>query len=657
MENTQESTENPDFGSKQKRTKKDFSQSFLDNLKVFPYFRPTDVHVAGDLSTSRGRTYAGTFLDDGRAALPWSPDHEDILFNLLTSSSLIKIKEDRTNRDGSPVQVKDAESGKLVDVKDTQFVMVSDGVPWLVFLQGRWAGEEGDEWYFMMHDGRQRRRALMEANRRLAWCASLFNALPEDQRGKPGRRNLLIKLGKSAAKHDGWTDVLKDVGLPETTPAYKSDDTLNDGEQSPDSLAWLTETFARVAIGDEALGDATKKGCFYALKEEDVERLTFAGTACKVGELAHFEMWAKVMVAGVNVDPQDPASLLDSVAAKEAQVPTPPSLFAEQVKRFTEAKLDPTNPNSKPLYSPNAIAQKLGKSVSTLEDYALIHGLVDEVKVLLDSGEMSINFAVGDRESAFVVWPKNQKRSLLPPDKQRLVLEHLQAALAVDTTGDKVRFKGEAAKKAAKKFRDLAAAGKLQPLGADAVDGDGSAETVKPPTQKPEGETPEAPEKKPRVKALPIDLGVLRAKADSATGADASVLSAVCAALSVVLGGGDVAALDAYPALKDALVSALAAAKPAKGAHVQAEQPEEMFVLDLISAAIEKANVDGVDVPTVDATFTSGGKAPTEEQVKACNERIAGWVEAFKADQEATSLDVFLLSQVVSAQNAFAQKA
>ena len=65
-----------DFGTIQKRPK--FSKSFLSGIAEAPYLDPAKLVVAGDASTEEGKALAGTCLDDGRANLPWSDDHEKI---------------------------------------------------------------------------------------------------------------------------------------------------------------------------------------------------------------------------------------------------------------------------------------------------------------------------------------------------------------------------------------------------------------------------------------------------------------------------------------------------------------------------------------------------------------------------------------------------
>jgi hypothetical protein len=99
METTEQTQ---DFGQVQKRLK--FSKPFLDGVAKAPYLDPKLLVVAGDESTEEGRKLAGTYLDDGRANLPWGPEHEKILIGLLTGSSLVKITETVAGEDGNPAK-------------------------------------------------------------------------------------------------------------------------------------------------------------------------------------------------------------------------------------------------------------------------------------------------------------------------------------------------------------------------------------------------------------------------------------------------------------------------------------------------------------------------------------------------------------------------
>lgn len=664
--------------TEEKPQKRGFSAAFMREIKLKPIFRPGDVHVAGDGSTSVGRELAGTYLDDGRACLPWSADHEGIAFGLLTGSSLARTEETRVDADGEPVPVlgedgtqKHDAAGKPLWVVDKFEVLVSNGQPELAFLQG-YADHAGADWFLVMQDGRQRRRAAMELQRRLDWCASLFSLLPEDQKGKPGRRNALLKLGKRWAKGvealveggaaQPWAEMLADAGLPEGVKPYDSPDVGG-------SLAWLTDAFARVAVGDDkTLGDEQKRGAFFTAHADDAARLGVA-----VGAWLAHPVWLKLSVCGVNVDPQNPASMLDAVAAKEAQVPTPPSLFAEQVVRFLSARMNPSDPGSQPLYSPGAVAQKLGKSASTLDDYRLIHDLVGEIKALLDSGDMSINFAVATRDSAFVAHAKGQPRAVLPADKQRLVLAHLLAELGEESGGaDKVRFRGPSAIALGKKLRDAALAGKLAAPGAE-QDGDSPGEggaLTRPTKRGPATAAADRPTPVKRAKCA-IDVAAFRAAHEQALAAlppreeapegdlaealrvakiDAQhdEMSLARAVTLVVTGAEPPAILERWPHVQRALLAAVVAAKEADAP----KQSEESKILDLCSAAVEEMTDKGLDRPTVTSATMSGGQPGTEPQIAEANRRLGEWVAAFGADPEAKTIEEFVLGKIVAAERA-----
>lgn len=654
-----EGAEVQDFGTTKVRESKGFNPAFMRAFRNAPYFAPKSVVVAGDPDSELGKSLAGTFLDDGRACLPWSADHERIAFGLLTGSTLVKVSEVR-KAGGEPVVGAD---GKVV--ADTFQALVSDGPPEMVFLQGHGhippLDDQPDDWYIVVQDGRQRRRAAMRLQDRLDWVAGFFNRM-KDQ-GKPSRRNALIKVHKATAagiKAAGrpltdeerasvvlgsWGPLMAELGIaPNPLPPD------GDGREylplAGDDLAWLTETVARILVGDEnALGEATKRGPFFTAKSEDAERL-----GVPVGTFCAYPVWLKVAVAGVNVDPSDPGSMLSAIAAKEAQVKTPPSLFAEQVRRIMGLKMNPHDPESPPLYSPSAVEEKLGKSRSTLEDYNLLHDLCPEVLRLIDSGEMSITFAVGRRESPFITWPDKQRRQVLPFDKQRLVLAHLIDKLASDGE-DRVRFSGEAAVKIAKGIRDAAASGNLMPVGHEEESDDAPAPLA--PTKGSEKPKPTADGEKPAKRArYSLDVAAFRAAVDArlaATDAEKPGVESVArlelarAVLLAATGAEPVSVLDAWPDVRGAVVAGLG--QPAAPAAPQRSGRDLAF--DLCEAAIDRMIADAQDKPSVDGLTLPGG-APDAAATTMAKSLLDGWVSDFRKDQSATALDEYLMSRAMS---------
>ena len=637
-----------DFGEKQKRHK--FSRGFLSAVAEAPYLDPTKLVVAGDQSTEEGKALAGTFLNDGRANLPWSEDHERIVIGLLTGSTLVNMVQRVGANDAPPVGWTKGDVGTYGGVEKTAYrksVMVTDGAPVLVFYQG-----DDDNHTVVAHDGRQRRRAAIELNRRLGWLANLLDGVADGKISKPKRRNTLIKIGHAHAKGSDWDTIVSDdkIELPKDAAPYSS-------PEVGDSLNWLTDSFAKAVTGSEDLGEQGKKGWLYVEKDSD-------------GNPVHvraYEAWMKINVCGTNIDPTDPFTLLGNVTAKEAQVKTPPSLLAEQIDRILNARMNPNDPTSEPLYSREAVREKFKMSEGTLENYELIRGLCAEVAALIDAGEMSMNFAVGERESAFITWPAKSKRSVIPFDKQRLILDHLLLKLASDSSTDKVRFKGPAALAEGKKIRDAVLSGKLGPVGERVEDTDdaetvvtGASPTVTPAKPKPAAE--------PKRRRLAVDLTAFRSSigqalekaSAAATAADeqndytaqakaAQEVSALslAQALALVLAGTEpLSALDTWPTVRDALAASLPADAPVAG-------PKEIDLIhDWISASVEEMVLNSQDTPKVTTATTINGRTPTDEQVEKCNTLIAGWVTDFNADQSATMLDTYIMSRITSQQSA-----
>ena len=291
-EDTVEQTDQAqDFGTIQKRPK--FSKSFLGGIAEAPYLDPAKLVVAGDASTEEGKALAGTCLDDGRANLPWSDDHEKIVIGLLTGSSMVNMVQRVGHGDVPPAGWSKGDVGTYGGVEKTAYrksVMVTDNAPVLVFFQG------DDENHFVVaHDGRQRRRAAAELNRRLAWLASLLDGIADGKISKPKRRNTLLKIGHSHAKGNDWAAIVADekIELPKDAAPYSS-------PEVGDSLNWLTDTFAKAVTGSEELGEQGKKGWLYVEKDADHNPIAVRA----------YDAWLKINVCGTNIDPTDPFTLL-----------------------------------------------------------------------------------------------------------------------------------------------------------------------------------------------------------------------------------------------------------------------------------------------------------------------------------------------------------
>ena len=128
------------------KRKKAFSKATIDSLATEPHRHPDDVIIPGD-ATDAGQRYAGTVLDDGRQALPWSKEHEDILSGFLAAAEFIPHPDGK----GAKIAVSKASAVAVYVV-----------------------GNE-DHFELPLEGGRQRTRVARALNERLeyvaAWCA------------------------------------------------------------------------------------------------------------------------------------------------------------------------------------------------------------------------------------------------------------------------------------------------------------------------------------------------------------------------------------------------------------------------------------------------------------------------------------------------------
>lgn len=524
--NAAQSAQTPDFGQRADDRPHDFSQPWMDEFNKAPYCLPGDLVVAGD-DSPHGQRLSGTFLDDGRAKLPWSPEHEGLLQAMLSAPVRVRLHGFKTDAQGQRVPVLDSSGKQAVNgagfaqwERETREIATFPGLSVNVYLMGHGGNKRhAADWYPVVEDGRQRRDAAAELQRRLDWCAELLASASADVRdSKPGMRNLLVKIGKAVRERfpvkdgevqwpqaqvgpavpvgtpptdapaadpiaEAWAAVVAEhvAQLPSAPLAYEAW-CLQGDPQQPRQLAgqqplyWLDENFARLFVGSDALGDHSKAG--WVLREKADEA---GGAHYQVRGALQAHLTCKVV--GENPDLTDPKPLLDSICSKTVSVKMAPSQIARNTARVLAALKNPRDPASGALYSPDAVRQRMGVSKTTMADYldmvgqyepdtqrpdgsveagARHGGMCDEVLDLIDSGAMSMAFALSEKDSAFVKWPKKSNREALPYDLQRLVLAHLYAELPAGASGE-TRFTGEAARALGTKLRNAALLGKLGP--------------------------------------------------------------------------------------------------------------------------------------------------------------------------------------------------
>ena len=710
--NAAQSAQTPDFGQRADDRPHGFSQPWMDEFNKAPYCLPGDLVVAGDESP-HGQRLSGTFLDDGRAKLPWSPEHEGLLQAMLSAPVRVRLHGFKTDAQGQRVPVMDSSSGKQAVngagfaqwERETREIATFPGLSVNVYLMGHGGNKRhAADWYPVVEDGRQRRDAAAELQRRLDWCAELLASASADVRdSKPGMRNLLVKIGKAVRErfpvkdgevqwpaapesatdsHGGplagpiaeaWAAVVAEhvAQLPSAPLAYEAW-CLQGDPQQPRQLAgqqplyWLDENFARLFVGSDALGDHSKAG--WVLREKADEA---GGAHYQVRGALQAHLTCKVV--GENPDLTDPKPLLDSICSKTVSVKMAPSQIARNTARVLAALKNPRDPASGALYSPDAVRQRMGVSKTTMADYldmvgqyepdtqrpdgsveagARHGGMCDEVLDLIDRGAMSMAFAISERDSVFVKWPKKGPREALPYDVQRLILAHLYAELSPGASGEP-RFTGELARALGTKLRNAALQGKLGPVGEDADDeGEERSAPQKPTAAQAaqQGAKDEAPARKPgRQAAFDADAFRVRvaqtlqsappAEKSSRAYSAADIASLVGAVVLHVRAGAELELRelsDEHRQVLRALLAPLAPLPPVVG--------EGVLVGDWISAALDAEVANGRDfrpgAVTVETVAANGAK-PTAEQAARANGFVESWLKSYTEGGDAVTEKTF----------------
>ena len=277
--------------------------------------------------------------------------------------------------------------------------------------------------------------------------------------------------------------------------------------------------------------------------------------------------------------------------------------------------------------------------------------MCDEVLDLIDRGAMSMAFAISERDSVFVKWPKKGPREALPYDVQRLILAHLYAELSPGASGEP-RFTGELARALGTKLRNAALQGKLGPVGEDADDEGEERSAPQKPTaaQAQQGAKDEAPARKPgRQAAFDADAFRVRvaqtlqsappAEKSSRAYSAADIASLVGAVVLHVRAGAELELRelsDEHRQVLRALLAPLAPLPPVVG--------EEVLVGDWISAALDAEVANGRDfrpgAVTVETVAANGAK-PSAEQAQKANDLIKAWLAEYSAGGDAVTAQTF----------------
>lgn len=495
---------------------------------------------------------------------------------------------------------------------------VPTGDPQLVYVQSvEGATPPALPYAIVVDNGRQRRSIALRFAQRLQWIAEEFASQvstekPAQQRIKV--RNLCLEYAKD--------------------------------HPDSDEAKFLTRTFVNAVLGAGA-DDGFSDGGWFDKSWRPIPLLL------------------RIQISGVDADVMNPAIMVQSVARKEAQIETPPSLRARQIQRALDVK-DPAS--GEPKLNPKAVAQLLSMGDDTLNNSLLILKAIPAVQAAIDSGRLSAKVALignpGKRDAAFVVWPKGQPRSVVSEAAQQWILKGLLDAFPGDE-----QIRGAKAFKVGLRLRAEALKGNMTAEAAQSAtasdeltvaDADRLAATGEALAQVFGDDAPaqaQAPAKGKKRSA--IDRDVLFRITEHAGRAAAAlpdptenglststildrqrdvVSVAAAMALSKYL-AGEGAALDAFPALKQVMIAVGAEATPT-GPTLSADE----VIQELCAAAIDtwEETPDQfrklAELKVAEGAQVAGRSA-TDEERAAATQRLADLVTSYEAAVAAGSLD------------------
>lgn len=313
---------------------------------------PEYITVPGDAATFNGHLFTDTFANDYRQEIGWTDEHELQILQMLATAEIV----DGVQVPREPITV------------FCQTVAEGDG---LIREYGGYSIDSFTTNRFLLvtDDGRQRRLAAAELNRRIDWIVKNFDT-----------------------RHDSARDALfsynvnpGNIPLPPRPPGVAAPS----GSEAP--APWLTEAF--------------------------IDKL-WNGPVLPIA--------LRCIVAGEDVNLNDPSLLINNLRAKKATINTPLRVLAKQYSKLLSTK----NSKGEP-YTVASLATEMGVAHDTVASALYYSEITQDLRDAIDAKRVALRLCVIGRECIAYGF-EGKTRTLLSEDQQLAIWGELLRAFAVE---------------------------------------------------------------------------------------------------------------------------------------------------------------------------------------------------------------------------------
>lgn len=288
---------------------------------------PEYITVPGDAATFNGHLFTDTFANDYRQEIGWTDEHELQILQMLATAEIVDGVQ--VPREPITVFCQTVTEGDGLSLDAGQYAVVSQDYRCLLVTD----------------DGRQRRLAAAELNRRIDWVMARMQ-----------------ELGHG--------------------PIYE---TL---QKLPNNPAWVTEAF--------------------------INRLLLIPIALRC------------IVAGEDVNLNDPSLLINNLRAKKATINTPLRVLAKQYSKLLSTK----NSKGEP-YTVASLATEMGVAHDTVASALYYSEIAQDLRDAIDAKRVALRLCVIGRECIAYGF-EGKTRTLLSEDQQLAIWGELLRAFAVE---------------------------------------------------------------------------------------------------------------------------------------------------------------------------------------------------------------------------------
>lgn len=312
---------------------------------------PEFITVPGDAATFNGHLFTDTFANDYRQEIGWTDEHELQILQMLATAEIVDGVQ--VPREPITVFCQTVAEGDGLSLDAGQYAVVSQDYRCLLVTD----------------DGRQRRLAAAELNRRIDWIVKNFDT-----------------------RHDSARDALLDYNAnPSDIPLPPRPHGVAAPSGSEAPAPWLTEAFIAKLWNGPVLPIALR-----------------------------------CIVAGEDVNLNDPSLLINNLRAKKATINTPLRVLAKQYNKLLSTK----NSKGEP-YTVASLAAEMGVAHDTVASALYYSEIAQDLRDAIDAKRVALRLCVIGRECIAYGF-EGKTRTLLSEDQQLAIWGELLRAFSVE---------------------------------------------------------------------------------------------------------------------------------------------------------------------------------------------------------------------------------